>query len=274
MSRSIYRKSINAAQRFLGKSKIFTRLAVSLYFHSKQIFKHHLSDSYDISENGEELVASLVAKKIDFFVDVGANVGDWTRILLKHSDSPSQGILYEPSPTVFMKLAQNLETYEGLIFRQLAVGENEGRATLHENLKSTNVSSLISPRGLTKQTEVDVTALDKDLLGLGIEKVDFLKIDTEGYDFQVLKGTCELLKRQAIGLIQFEYGHSWIPASSTLKAATNYLESFGYEVLLLKSDGLYGLNYGWYGEYFQYSNFLAISPSWIWVKEHLYRGSI
>ena len=74
--------------------------------------------------------------------------------------------------------------------------------------------------------------------------------------------------------VQFEYSHDWIPASSTLKAAMSYLESFGYEVCLLKSDGLYTLNYGWYGEYFQYSNFLAISPQWQWIKEHLYQGLI
>ncbi|MEA5532940.1 FkbM family methyltransferase [Crocosphaera sp. XPORK-15E] len=274
MSEGIYRESVNATHKFLGKSNIFNRIAISLYFHTKRIFKHHLSDSSDISKNGEELIVSLAAKKIGSFVDVGANVGDWTSILLKYSDSPKKGILYEPSPTVFMTLKQKLSNHQGLSFRQVAVGEDEGRATLHENPKSTNVSSLISPRGSTEQTEVDIVSLDKDLLNFNIEKIDFLKIDTEGYDFQVLKGAYEFLKRQAIGLIQFEYSHNWIPASSTLKAAMNYLESCGYEVLLLKSDGLYSLNYGWYGEYFQYSNFLAISPSWSWIKEDLYRGLI
>ena len=274
MPETIFRKSINNIHKLLGRSAISTRIAISLYFHAKKIFKYHLSDSQNISKNGEELIVNLISEKIDFFVDVGANIGEWTEVLLKHSGSPRKGILYEPSPIVFKELTQKLANHKELVFRQVAVGENKGQATLHENPKSTKVSSLISPRGATKQTQVNIVSLDQDLSELGIEKVDFLKIDAEGYDFQVLKGAFESLKRQSIGLIQFEYSRGWIPASSTLKAAMSYLESLGYEVLLLKSDGLYSLNYDWYGEYFQYSNFLAISPPWRWIKECLYRGVI
>lgn len=274
MSETPYRQLVNETKKLIAKSKILTRIAVSFYFHSRQIFKYRLSDTSTITQNGEELIIRLIANKINSFVDVGANIGEWTNTLYKHSNFTKKGVLYEPSPAVFIKLNQNLKNHEELIFRQVAVGENEGKATLHENPKSTNLSSVVYSKGSTESTEIDMVSLETDLARLDMKEVDFLKIDTEGYDFQVIKGSTDLLKKQAIGLIQFEYSHDWIPAGSTLKAAMNYLESFGYEVLLLKSDGVYTLNYGLYGEYFQYSNFLAISPQWQWIKEHLYRGLI
>ena len=56
MYESIYRKSVNAIHKFLGKSRILNRIAISLYFYAKRIFKYHLADSPNISKNGEELI--------------------------------------------------------------------------------------------------------------------------------------------------------------------------------------------------------------------------
>ncbi len=202
MSDTAYRQLVNNTKQLIAKSKILTRIVISFYFHSRHLLKYRLSDTTRMHKNGEELIISLVADKIDCFVDAGANVGRWTNLLKKYLKAPVRGILYEPSPTVFSTLNKNIENQEKLIFRQFAVGEKDGKAILHENPNSPSLGSLVYSKGSTEYTEVELVCLDTDLVKLGIEKVDFLKIDTEGYDFQVLKGASQLLKKQAIGLIE------------------------------------------------------------------------
>jgi hypothetical protein len=53
-----------------------------------------------------------------------------------------------------------------------------------------------------------------------------------------------------------------------------FLQRYGYEVYVLKRDGLYSLNYALYEEYFEYSNFAALSPQQAELKAKYYRGTI
>lgn len=95
---------------------------------------------------------------------------------------------------------------------------------------------------------------------LQLEYIDFLKIDAEGYDLHVLRGASKLLAQQKIGVIQFEYNIPWKTVNSTLKEAFELLKSFGYQVFLLKNAGLFDIKFNGENEYFDYSNYVAISP--------------
>jgi len=61
-------------------------------------------------------------------------------------------------------------------------------------------------------------------------------------------------------------------AGSTLGGAISLLISHQYKVYILKGDGLYEFDYDHYGEYFGYSNFVALAPEYMygefvnWVK--------
>lgn len=96
-----------------------------------------------------------------------------------------------------------------------------------------------------------------------------MKIDTEGYDLHILKGAQELLSRQKIGIIQFEYMWAWSEAGSTLKWAMRYLDSFGYKIFFLRKDGLYTFLYDKFGEDIRGGNFVAVSEKWNRVAEKL-----
>ena len=53
---------------------------------------------------------------------------------------------------------------------------------------------------------VEIQTLDQWAASASINSIDFLKIDTEGYEFEVLKGAKELLEAGRINVIQFEFG--------------------------------------------------------------------
>ena len=59
-----------------------------------------------------------------------------------------------------------------------------------------------------------------------VQTIDFLKIDTEGFELQVLQGFAEHLKK--VNIIQFEYGGTFLDNNVHLADVIQYLESFGF----------------------------------------------
>jgi hypothetical protein len=102
--------------------------------------------------------------------------------------------------------------------------------------------------------------LDQEIEAAGWGRVDFLKLDLEGFDSLALKGARGLLEAKRIVALQFEYNHAWAQAGSSLGETLHFLRSMGYRVFLVRSSGLHEFNYELYGEYFRYSNFAALSP--------------
>jgi len=68
------------------------------------------------------------------------------------------------------------------------------------------------------------------------------------------------LREQLVGIIQFEYNSPWAQAGSTLAATRTFLEDYGYKLFLLRTTRLHPFNYARYGEFYSYSNFIAVSP--------------
>jgi hypothetical protein len=80
--------------------------------------------------------------------------------------------------------------------------------TLIENSRSA-MTSFLPPAEeswgqTTAETPVDIITLDDYCASHGVESVDLLKIDTQGFDFEVLKGADRLLTQGAIRLVLLE----------------------------------------------------------------------
>jgi FkbM family methyltransferase len=56
-----------------------------------------------------------------------------------------------------------------------------------------------------RQLQVRCTTLDRFCFERGVKQIDVLKIDTEGFDLEVLKGASSMLAQQAIKFIYFEF---------------------------------------------------------------------
>jgi len=57
----------------------------------------------------------------------------------------------------------------------------------------------------TSQTKVNITSVDIYCKENNIKKIDFMKIDTQGFEEEVLVGSKKMLKEQKIGIIQLEF---------------------------------------------------------------------
>lgn len=87
-----------------------------------------------------------------------------------------------------------------------------------------------------------------------IKNIDFLKIDTEGYELNVIKGFEE--KINIVDKIQFEYGGTYKDNKTRLIDVISYLESYGFtNFYYLRRNGLETINN--YEDHYQYSNIIC-----------------
>jgi len=226
------------------------------------ILRERLSDGLDPERNGEAAVARALAPASSTFVDVGANVGDWSALFCGLAPETARGLLLEPAEVTVRQLQERFADRAAITVVCGAASDRVGRAQFFEGTGASEASSLLesSHRAGATAREVELTTVDELLARFGIDELDFLKIDAEGYDLHVLRGARSALEQQRVGAIQFEYHKLWAAAGSTLGEAINLLELNRYALFRVRGAGIEPVTYEPYRDYFGYSNYLAVSP--------------
>jgi len=232
----------------------------------------YLGESGKCEANGEFRLVDEIAPHCRLFVDVGANVGEWSSRFLARSQA--NGVAYEPSQGAYSVLQATFGTGR-MTLRNIALGEDAGEMLFVEEDECGKTSSSVevhTPSGL-KPTRVAVSTLDLEFAGGG-ETLDFVKIDAEGYDLRVLRGAQSLLESGRIRFVQFEYDHSWLSTGCSLRSAMAFLGARGYSVYLVRTTGIHAFDYQFWGDYFRFSNFLACRLCDLPLLSGLFQGKL
>lgn len=259
MSRSL--ASLDRLHRWLGKSAFITRGALLLRNQARAVVKYRLMTTHEVENSGEAWLAERVGPRCRNFVDVGANRGEWSKMLLRHAPYVERALLFEPGKRAAHMLRETFATRAGIEIVEAALSDHqEAEARFFEEPEAGSQSSLTRDASTAAaiETRVRVSTLDAEAERLGLEHIDLLKIDAEGSDLAVLRGGAGLLHSSRVAMIQWEYGDSWAPGGGTLAAALPFLESAGYRSYLLKRDGLYRFDYDVWGDFFTYANFVSV----------------
>jgi FkbM family methyltransferase len=155
-------------------------------------------------------------------VDVGANIGQWSGMLL-NCIIPEKLIIIEPLPDAFAVLQRKFGNNRQTELHNVAIGEREGVETL-KITRDTTGASLLQPREemrtvigsawtITSEVQVKMTTLDR-LLG-DLPEISLLKIDVQGYEKPVLVGAKQTLEKTKFLLIELNFmpqydGGSWL----------------------------------------------------------------
>lgn len=131
-------------------------------------------------------------------VDVGAHVGYLTRFFGRATGPRGKVYAFEPNPRIFPLLTGNVAHLKQVSAFNLGLSSNSGDMTLFLAGNSHSVASFTKTYPATHlafhgNSEVDpvhtrVVAGDEFLSGAGIEHVDLIKIDVEGWELNVLSG--------------------------------------------------------------------------------------
>tara|TARA_B100000674_G_C37822080_1_gene906311 strand:- start:92 stop:799 length:708 start_codon:yes stop_codon:yes gene_type:complete len=185
----------------------YIRLALSLfdYFTQKAIFNK---------------IKSILIGKINTVIDVGAHEGEFA-LNFNKKFNVEKIISFEPNIKVFKILNKNIFNYKNMYAVNSGVGSREEKKILNINTESSSSSlnelrkdsnyykkkfffiNLFKGEIIKDRLEISILKLDDFIIKNDISSIDLLKIDTEGFEFDVLKGANNNLKK--IKVIYFEH---------------------------------------------------------------------
>lgn len=223
----------------------------------------------------EEILKPIVSKQSKMiFFDVGANVGSYS-LMLSEIISKSEIYAFEPNPLTYRILKNNLVHINNKNIKILNFGfgrynsteylytyKNEpqsGHASLFKEYKDV-IDSEQSKKEIIP-LEVTLKRMDTFCLENGIDYIDFIKIDTEGYEYNIISGAKELLQENRIGIIQFEFNVTNIISKTFLKDFYDILYP-RYKFYRVDTKRIIPLGeYKSINEIFSFQNILAINET-------------
>lgn len=169
----------------------------------------------------DEITPKIIQKKECVIFDIGANRGQSISKFKKYFDEPLIHA-FEPHPEEFARLSKLFENDKKIILQQQAVGSKPGKLLFNINANSAHSSfnqltagtewirrrseemGLSDQKYTIERTEVEVTTVDEYCKRVGLERIDFLKVDTQGFEREVLEGAKVMLSKAAIEVVQVE----------------------------------------------------------------------
>jgi FkbM family methyltransferase len=176
----------------LGIKRMARDLAAQVF--NLVVFPEYERHTWHESSYFKRLLSIL---EIDCIFDVGANRGQFGRWLRVNGFS-GEIISFEPNPAAFAELQVAASVDEKWICYPWALGSENGQMCLNV-MRSDDFSSFLNPRAdvdfahankIASMVEVPIKTLEDVYKP---SKRPFLKMDTQGYDLQVLKGAANVL---------------------------------------------------------------------------------
>lgn len=166
-------------------------------------------------------------------VDVGCHKGEILDVLLQAAPEGNH-FAFEPIPSFYKNLAS---IYKGRAnIYPYALSNEEGKTYFHFVKNAPAYSGIKKRSYKTKSPEIEKIEVEKRTLDQVISSsvnIDFIKIDVEGGEFDVLKGAHRILSEHNPLLI-FEFGNG---ASEFYKAEPaefySFLDTYGYQIYTL-----------------------------------------
>ena len=218
----------------------------------------------DMHTNGELNFLKRNIGKFNNLFDVGANKGEWTRFILS-LNKDVEIHCFEPSIYTFKKLKEN-NFPKNVICNNFGLNSKKETRDLFVFGDGSGGNSLYKRYGIKqeaqKKEKVILDTLENYCLEKNIKDIDFIKIDTEGNEFEVLKGMKSLLKENKIKVIQFEYGGCNLDARVFLKDIFDFFKDFDYKIYKIFPNKIELIkNYRQDLDNFRYANYLAIQKN-------------
>lgn len=188
---------------------------------------------YGVHENNSTQEVKRVIKPGMKILEIGANIGYYA--LLETKLAGPTGYLYaiEPAPYNFDLLRKNIELngIKNVDLHQAAFAEKSGKARFYVYDRS-NLSSFIKREDMgMASVEVDVELMTLDDF-LGSKTVDFIRMDVEGYEREILRAGENALSRPNKPKYFFIEVHSDLlhQKGSSAREIIEFLGKYGYEV--------------------------------------------
>jgi FkbM family methyltransferase len=178
--------------------------------------------------------------------DIGANIGDYTAMLLDVFRPKARIWAFEPARSTFGMLERRLGGRDHVILRNIGFSDHEGTGVLRSPSEGSKFATLqpthvrLESLGVSLELEetVALTSIDSFCLSEQIERIDFAKLDVEGHELQILQGATRMVTEGRITAIQFEFGGANIDSRTFMRDFFDLLTP-QYRIHRVLQHGLY-----------------------------------
>ena len=242
---------------------VLARLHKGVFYMSARALGLHNYSAARIAGERYAIQLGVDGKTAPIVFDVGANEGQWTADVLLQS-STARIHAFEPQARL---AAQVAEMHPKVIVNNMALGDVSGTLDLcdYAGHSGSQHASLLKGvidgihHGTASYVPVPVTTLDEYCTQRGVEQIDLLKIDVEGFELKVLHGARRLLEEDRLNVIQFEFNEMNVIGGTFLNDFVSCLRD-SHQLYRLLPHGLLPLRTGshWLNEQFIYQNIIAL----------------
>jgi FkbM family methyltransferase len=215
----------------------------------------------NISTNGEARVLNKFGPALHVVFDVGANEGEWTEAALAAGAESVHS--FEISPSTSAELVARYANDDRVTVNAFGLSDNAGTVTIRhfpDFPKLTTVTDF--PWDIpAEEIEVPVRTGDDYLAESGVDTIDFLKLDVEGAEQDVLRGFAKAFDRGAIGAVQFEYGRFVVLTKYMLRDFYEDLTAWGFVLGQIRPNSWEPTPFNMAMETLTDANYLAVHTS-------------
>jgi len=182
---------------------------------------------HTVGESGELWAMAHVQSQLDqerpLIFDVGANKGYYAECLYKQFGEAMDLKCFEPARQSCLNLSETLKSIPPAQAVQIGFGKVDEDVVLHYNHEGSTIATLYPMMDLNNKTNlvesetIVLRRIDSYCEDAGIKRIDFLKIDVEGAEYDVLEGCGQMLHDGSIPYIQFEFGPNNMVSKTYMK---------------------------------------------------------
>lgn len=194
-------------------------------------------------QTGEKNFIKIISGSLKLTLDIGANTGKYTQLIL--DETKSNVISFEPLKEAFKDLKNIEKVYpERLKAFNYAVGDKNEYLDLNtSNSKSEKASFSKDTDKLTFYEQENNIKINTEVITLDSffknnpklldeKELDFIKIDTEGFELEVIIGAKNLIEKKKPKFIQLEFNWHQLFKKQTMYEFSKYLEDYDLYQLL------------------------------------------
>jgi FkbM family methyltransferase len=191
----------------------------------------------------DEIIEHFTPKRGDIVVDIGAHIGHYTIIASKRVGANGKVVAIEASPSNFEILNRNIKLNQlaNIINLNHVVYSKETKLKLYlpgEESGHTIYNTVISDRARNEDKFVEVNANTLDYLlqskEIKQEQINWIKIDVEGAEFEVLKGAANILSNSKDIAILIEI-HNLRDSTNLYRPIVEFLNLYNFKIEFEKS---------------------------------------
>tara|TARA_B100001250_G_scaffold390786_1_gene391056 strand:- start:1223 stop:1954 length:732 start_codon:yes stop_codon:yes gene_type:complete len=222
------------------------------------------------------------SKEINGIIHVGAHSGQEVKQYVQYKNKI---ILFEPQKDIFNELVQNVNNYENIYCYNFGLGSKNEKKTIYRSEGNKGLSSSVLSPELHLLVQPNISFEDTEEIkikrfdSLNIDTLNFLTLDVQGFELEVLKGFGEELKK--VEFIFTEINTKFLYKNNALVADIDkYLKNYNFIRVYTNVDC-----FNYFGDAFyvkknnkkyketlfgKFINIINISNYFLYIKKFLY----